>query len=77
MVAPLVMGFLGREKKQQGFDAGQLASMLGGARDQMATAQPQAMDMLSGLLDSDGDGSIMDDVASIGSSLLGGFLKRR
>ena len=77
MVAPLVMGFLGREKKQQGIDAGQLASMLGGARDQMAKAQPQAMDMLSGLLDSDGDGSIMDDVAGIGSSLLGGFLKRR
>jgi hypothetical protein len=75
MVAPLVMGFLGREKRSQGFDAGQLASMLGGERDEMARRQPKAMGALAGLLDSDGDGSIMDDVADLGGSLLGGFLK--
>ena len=64
MAAPLIMGFLGRQKKQQGFDAGQLASMLGGARDDMVKKQPDAMSALAGLLDSDGDGSVMDDVAS-------------
>jgi len=75
LVAPLIMGFLGRQKKQQGFDAGQLASMLGGARDEMATRQPQAMSALSGLLDRDGDGSVVDDVADLGSRLLGGLFK--
>jgi hypothetical protein len=77
MVAPLVMGYLGREKRQQGFDAGGLASMLGGARDDMERQQPGAMGALAGLLDADGDGSVMDDVADLGSSLLGGFLKGR
>lgn len=77
MVAPLVMGFLGKQKRSQGLDAGALASMLGGARDEMKRAQPQAMGALAGLLDSDGDGSVMDDVAELGSSILGGFLKKR
>ncbi len=77
MVAPLVLGFLGRQKKQQGFDAGQLASMLGGARDEMTKAQPSAMGALAGLLDADGDGSFMDEVSDIGGSLLGSFLKGR
>jgi hypothetical protein len=31
MVAPLVMGYLGKEKKEGGLDIGSLASMLGGA----------------------------------------------
>ncbi len=37
--------------------------------------EPQAMDILGRLLDSDGDGSAMDDVVKMGSSLFKSFLK--
>jgi len=77
LAAPLVMGFLGKQKRSQGLDAGALASMLGGAKDEMSRTKPNAMDAVTRLLDSDGDGSVMDEVADLGSSLLGGFLKRR
>jgi hypothetical protein len=77
LAAPLIMGYLGREKRQQGFDAGGLGDLLGGARQSMESRQPDAMRMLGGLLDSDGDGSVMDDVANLGSGLLGGLFKKR
>jgi hypothetical protein len=34
------------------------------------------MDMLGGLLDSDGDGQVADDLADLGGSLLGGLFGR-
>jgi hypothetical protein len=77
MVAPLLMGLLGREKSARGLDAGALAEMLGAERQVAKQRAPQAMDMLGGLLDSDGDGQVMDDLAGIGGSLLGGLFGGR
>ena len=68
MLAPLLLGQLGKQKKQQsGFGVDDLMGMLGGSK-----GSKDVMGMVSGLLDSDGDGDIMDDV----SKLLGGFLKK-
>ena len=69
-LAPIVMGYLGQQKQQQGVGAdglgGLLGGLLGGSQTQAAasTGNPM-MDMASRMLDSDGDGSALDDIASM------------
>jgi len=77
MLAPLVMGALGRQKKQQGLDVGALASMLSGEGQRAKEMAPGALGMLGGLLDDEGDGLDAGDIADAGKKLLGGFLKNR
>lgn len=73
ILAPVVMGALGQTKKSSGLNADDLAALLGG--------QKQSFDgplgSLVGLLDSDGDGSVVDDVLNMGSSLLGGLFGKK
>ena len=73
MVAPLLMGSLGKAKQQQGFDAAGLAAALGQQEKAARKASPSAVDMFSRMLDSDGDGGSMDDIVKMGSGLLGGL----
>ncbi|NOT60305.1 MAG: DUF937 domain-containing protein [Acidobacteria bacterium] len=62
MLAPIVMGALGKTNRQQGgMDVGSLAGLLGGASQTMNSGNP-LMGMLGGLLDRDHDGSAIDDV---------------
>lgn len=78
MLAPVLLGALGKTKRQQGLDASGLASLLNGAvTTQKQNQQSGEMDLISRFLDADGDGSIMDDVANIGMKFLGGFLRKR
>lgn len=56
--------------------SGDLAGMLGQERETLRR-QGGGGDLLTSLLDSDGDGQVMDDVLEKGAGLLGGFLKRR
>ena len=72
MLAPVVLGMLGREQRAQSLDASGLASMLG---QESRADERAAPGLVSSLLDADGDGSVLDDVARIGSGLLGGLLK--
>ena len=70
MLAPIVMGYLGRQKQEQEVDAGGLGGLLGGILGgQSAAAAPSGggsiLDFASGTLDRDGDGSSMDDIASM------------
>ncbi|MEO8042999.1 MAG: DUF937 domain-containing protein, partial [Acidobacteriota bacterium] len=72
MLAPIVMGYLGRQKQEQGVGADGLGGLLGGllGGQQSAAAAPQSsgnamIDMASGALDSDHDGSAIDDIASM------------
>jgi hypothetical protein len=77
MLAPVVLGALGRQKRQNNLNAEGLASMLGTERQQMEQANP-AMGMLQGLLDQDGDGQIVDDIlGKVGKGLLGGLFGGR
>ena len=67
-LAPIVMGFLGKKKQEQNLDAGGLQNMLGEQQQQMQSSGNPMMDMVSGYLDKDGDGSSMDDLASMAAS---------
>lgn len=68
MVAPIVMAYIGKQKREANADAGGLGDMLGG----LLTGSPQGgagdgiMSMLGGILDKDGDGNPLNDI-------LGGF----
>lgn len=67
VLAPLVMGALGRSARQQpgGLDPSVLAGMLGGEQASLAQRAPAAMGMLGQLLDSNKDGSIVDDLGRL------------
>jgi hypothetical protein len=73
MLAPLVMGMLGKSQRQGGLDASGLAGLLGGERKAAEQRVPGAADLIGSLLDSDGDGDMSDDIAKLGGSLLGGL----
>ncbi|MCG8455803.1 MAG: DUF937 domain-containing protein [Holophagales bacterium] len=77
MLAPLVMGVLGRARQQESVDADGLAGMLARERREVERAQPKAGSLLEQVIDRDGDGDVSDDLLDIGSSLLGSFLGGR
>lgn len=65
MLAPLVMGALGKAQRQGSLDPGGLASMLGREHQQAMDAAPGVMGMLGKFLDRNNDGSILDDVGGL------------
>lgn len=85
MVAPIVMGYLGKQQRSQGVnspnDLGDLlVGLLGGGQSQ------NQQGLIEAFLDSDGDGSVMDDLAGMFlkdkkqgglGDLLGGFLGKQ
>ncbi len=71
-LAPIVMGMLGRQKKQQGLDIGGIAGLLSNTVNQQRSSGNPMLDMANRFLDKDGDGSALDDVAGmVGKGLLG------
>ena len=70
IVAPVVMGALGKTQQQNDLDSSGLADYLGQQQQEQA-ATPGLMGMLSSMLDSNKDGSVTDDLAKIA----GGFFK--
>jgi hypothetical protein len=72
-LAPLLMGTLGKQKSSQKVDSSGLAGMLAGALGGQGKKDNNLMSSVSKLLDSDDDGSIVDDL----SDMLGGFLKKK
>jgi len=76
MLAPLVMGSLGKARQQESLDMGGLTSMLQG---EMKSAQQKGLtpSNLLSLLDSDGDGSVMDDLADLGKGVLGNLFRNK
>lgn len=76
MLAPVLMGALGKTKREEGLDMAGIASLLSGTVSNQKQQNP-AMNLVTSFLDSDGDGSIVDDVASMGMKMLGGFFSRK
>lgn len=89
VLAPLVMGYLSKQKKSQGLSPTDLGSVLGQQRQSVETSRP-GLGGLAAILDTDGDGFGLDDVARMASgasgssgsksgglaSILGKFLRR-
>jgi len=73
MLAPLVMGALGRTTTQRGLDPTGLGKALGEERDELGARAPGVLGTIGRLLDRDNDGSVLDDVGG----LLGGLFGRR
>lgn len=73
ILAPLVMGFLGRARSQQNMNQFDISSMLGGETQYAQSAAPDFMSTISRFLDQDGDGSVVDDLGG----LLGRMLANR
>ncbi len=72
MLAPVVMGMLGKTKQQNGLDVGDIASLLMNTRSNQANENPM-MNIAMQFLDRDGDGSMIDDVAG----MLGGLFDKK
>jgi hypothetical protein len=72
MLAPLVMGAIGRAKRENSLDAGGISTLLTGEQEHLKQSAPGVMGALSRFLDQDNDGSVMDDV----SGLLGKAFRR-
>jgi hypothetical protein len=73
MLAPIVMGALGKAKRQQGLDANGVAEVLDNERQQQESSGSPLMGMLSQLLDRDHDGSAVDDIFR----MVGGMMNKR
>lgn len=72
VAGPLVMGALGKETREKGVaDQNGIGDLLGGM---LGGASSSQQSIVSKLLDADGDGSIIDDVAGI---LLGGSSSKK
>ena len=76
MAPPLVLAYLGRQLRAQNLDAAGLAGMLQQEQRVAQERSPEAVGMLTRLIDADDDGSIMDEMAEMGSSLLASLFKQ-
>jgi hypothetical protein len=73
MLAPIVMGVLGRMKQTKQLDPNRLPEVLQQSREQGEKEIPG----LGGLLDTNHDGSVADDLLRMGSSALGGMFGKK
>lgn len=71
MLAPLVMGYLGQQKKEQNLDANGVSGLLSNTLGQSSNSP--MMNMATQLLDADKDGSFIDDVGD----MLGKLFKKK
>ncbi len=72
-LAPVVLGTLGKQKRQRNMDQNGLGDLLGSVLNQQQQRQQKSSGgFLKNILDQDGDGKIIDDVAG----MLGKFLKK-
>jgi hypothetical protein len=72
IAAPLVMGFLGKQQKEQGFDGDGLTNYLNEQKQMAQKDSPDMLGTLNSLLDMDHDGSALDDILGMAGKLFGG-----
>lgn len=70
IAAPIVMGVLGRQRKQNDWNMGGLNDALTRTNQDLRQKNEKEMSVIERMIDSDGDGSIGDDLAGIGMSVL-------
>jgi hypothetical protein len=65
MLAPLVLGALGKAKRQNGLDAAGVASMLGAEAEHAGSRIPGGLGSVLQMLDRNKSGSVMDEAAGV------------
>lgn len=76
LLAPIVMGALGKQQRQNGFDTSGLSGFLLKSLNQSVKKSPKNSSILTQILDRNNDGSAVDDVVNIGLKALGGLFKK-
>ncbi len=77
MLAPVVMGALGRTRRQDNLDARALAGLLGQESRELARREGTSLGILGRVMDADGDGDVdVSDLIKRGGGLLDRFLGR-
>lgn len=71
ILAPIVMAALGKAKRTNGLDSGGLAEMLGREKQVATTQAGGILGTLSSLLDTDKDGSPLDDLGRMAGGFFG------
>ncbi|GAB4467035.1 MAG: hypothetical protein OHK0029_38740 [Armatimonadaceae bacterium] len=72
MLAPIVLSFLARKKQESSLDSNGVASVLNQETRNMEQQGMPLMNVLSGVLDQNKDGSPFDDVMRVAGGLFGG-----
>ena len=75
MLAPVVLGMLGKQKRESNLDNSGLSEILN-QTIQTESSKRKELGMIGKFLDQDGDGSVMDDLANMGMKMFGNFLKK-
>ncbi len=65
MMAPLVMGALGKTTREQNLDVSGMTDLLTGQQQEATTSQPNIFGSLNKMLDSDGDGNALNDIGNV------------
>lgn len=73
-LAPVALGMLGKQKKQQHMQPAGLLDYLKTSNQQVQQRMPQ-QNLIEKMLDRDGDGSVMDEIAGMGMKALGGLFR--
>lgn len=71
MLAPIVLGYYGRQQSRNGLDAGGILDMLTGHQRQVQQQSTGMGGILSSILDSNRSGSSMDELAAIAMQYFG------
>ena len=73
-LAPVALGMLGKQRQQQQMQPSNLLDFLKNSNQQVQQRMPQ-QNLIEKMLDRDGDGSAMDEIAGMGMKVLGNLFK--
>lgn len=74
LLAPLLVGALAKVQKSENLSQETLSNFLEVEHQKVASSSASTQSFLSGLLDRNGDGNVMDDVMKSGAGILGKLL---
>ena len=77
LLAPIVMSYLGRRKREAGLDAGAIGDELQRERTRIEQQEPGLGGLFGQLFDQNGDGSVADDLFRMAPGVLGGLFGGR
>ena len=77
MVAPLLMGMLGKSRRDNNLGASDITQMLQNEDSRINRRSKKKLSPILSFIDQDSDGDVTDDLLNIGAGFLGKLFKRR